>query len=126
MTGHTAPPVHNTGRPSPSEQTASVAARSALVHMWQDLQGVEEAEVSPRRPSSSKVATYLMRMGDERILAPLAAFFPDMFGLHGQPLFHRMEKFVSDPSDPNDEDYLERTMSRHELVCSQANYFTKR
>jgi len=74
-------------------------------------------EISPKRPSQ-KAVTYLMRMGDERILAPLAAFFPDMFGLEGNQLFHRSEKFVSDPTDPNDDDYLERTMSRHELVHS--------
>jgi len=72
--------------------------------------------VSPRRPSQKPVA-YSVRIGDERILAPLAAFFPDMFGLHGDQLFHRSEKFVSDATDPNDDDYLERTMSRHELVC---------
>jgi len=72
-------------------------------------------EISPRRPSEN-VVSYSMRMGDERILAPLAAFFPDMFGLEGTDLCRRMEKFVSDPMDPNDDDYLERTMSRHELV----------
>jgi len=83
----------------------------------QDVQGIEEVEIFPKRPSQ-KVVSYLMRMGDERILAPLAAFFPDMFGLQGEQLFHKSEKFVSDPSDPNDDDYLERTMSRHELVSS--------
>jgi len=77
---------------------------------------VEEVEISPRRPSH-EVVTYLMRIGDERILAPLAAFFPDMFGLQGDGLFSKAAKFVSDPTDPNDDDYLERTMSRHELVC---------
>jgi len=93
----------------------------------QDLQGIEEVEMVPKRPSQ-KVITYLMRMGDERILAPLAAFFPDMFGLQGDRLFHKSEKFVSDPTDPNDNDYLERTMSRHELVwitlefCSQTSH----
>ena len=71
----------------------------------------------PKRPSQ-KVVTYSMRMGDERILAPLAVFFPDMFGLQGEQLFHKSEKFTSDPTDPNDDDYLERTMTRHELVCS--------
>jgi len=85
--------------------------------LCQDVQGVEEVEISIKRPAQEAV-TYLMRMGDERILAPLAAFFPDMFGLEGSQLFHRSEKLVSDPTDPNDDDYLERTMSRHELVCS--------
>jgi len=72
-------------------------------------------EISPRRPSQ-KVVGYSVRMGDERILAPLAAFFPDMFGLTGDDLCRRTAKYVSDPTDPNDDDYLERTMSRHELV----------
>ena len=77
---------------------------------------MEEVEISPRRPAQEAV-TYLMRMGDERILAPLAAFFPDLLGLQGDRLFSKSEKFVSDPTDANDDDYLERTMSRHELVC---------
>jgi len=76
----------------------------------------------PKRPSQ-KVVTYSMRMGDERILAPLAVFFPDMFGLQGEQLFHKSEKFTSDPTDPNDDDYLERTMTRHELVCSSVSKY---
>lgn len=55
-------------------------------------------------------------MGDERILAPMGVFFPDMFGLKGNNLYKKQEKFYSDPSDPNDDDYLIQTMSRHEQV----------
>jgi hypothetical protein len=79
------------------------------------LQGIEETEVVLRRPSQ-RLVKYAVRIGDERILAPLSAFFPDMFGIKGDHLFQKPEKFVSDPTDPYDDDYLAQTMSRHEMV----------
>ena len=83
----------------------------------QDLQGVEQVEVSPpRRPGHAAAVTYSVRMGDERIVAPLAAFFPDLCGLAGRGLLQRADKWTSDPTDANDDDYLNTTMSRHEMV----------
>lgn len=84
--------------------------------MWlQDVQGIAETEVVLRRPSQ-RVVKYSVRVGDERILAPLSVFYPDMLGLKGDHLFQKPEKFQSDPSDPYDDDYLAQTMSRHEMV----------
>jgi len=70
------------------------------------------------RCPSQHIVKYLVRMGDERILAPMSVFFPDMFGLKGDDLYQKVEKFSSDPSDPNDDDYLIQTMSRHEQVIT--------
>lgn len=87
-------------------------------HLEQDVQGAQDHQVLLRRPSQH-VVKYVVRMGDERILAPLAAFFPDMLGLKGDHLYRRPEKFASDPGDPNDDDYLAQTMSRHEQAARQ-------
>ena len=57
-----------------------------------------------------------MHMGDERILAPLAAFVPDLLGLHGTDLVHVPQPYRSDPADPRDEDYIVQTRSKHEQV----------
>jgi len=84
----------------------------------QDLQGIEETEIVLRRPSQ-RLVKYSIRIGDERIIAPLSAFFPDMFGLKGEHLFQKPEKFHSDPTDPFDDDYLRQTMSRHEMAARQ-------
>ena len=59
-----------------------------------------------------------MHMGDERILAPLAAFIPDLLGLYGEELMHVPQPYQSDPGDPKDEDYIKQTMSKHEQVHS--------
>lgn len=87
-------------------------------HMEQDVQGAQDHQVLLRCPSQH-IVKYLVRMGDERILAPMSVFFPDMFGLKGDHLYQKFEKFSSDPSDPNDDDYLIQTMSRHEQAARQ-------
>jgi actin-related protein 8 len=92
--------------------------KETFCHLEQDMQGIEQSEVTLRRPSQ-RVTKYTVRMGDERILAPMATFFPDLLGLKGDKLFQKPEKFASDPSDPNDDDYLATTMSRHELAARQ-------
>ena len=82
--------------------------------------GAEDHEVLLQRPSQ-RVVKYIVRMGDERILAPLSIFFPEMLGLKSNGLYRKQEKFASDPSDPIDDDYLLQTMSRHEQVNKRYN-----
>ena len=57
-------------------------------------------------------------MGDERILAALSVFCPDMFGLSksDKTLCHVSEEYRSDPTDPFDEQYIVQTRSKHEQV----------
>ena len=71
--------------------------------------------IQVKRPSHN-ITRYSMYIGDERILAPMSVFYPDILGLDGPNLCHVQEKYRSDPNDPHDEDYLVQTMSRHEQV----------
>ena len=64
----------------------------------------------------TKQARYAFHMGDERILAPMAMFYPNMLGLIGTNVCRNVDKYHSDPADPLDEDYLMQTMSKHEQV----------
>lgn len=81
----------------------------------QDLCGQHALHMQLRHPEKP-VVKYTMYAGDERLLAPLGAFHPEMFGLGSGNLCHKVPKYVSDPSDPLDDDYLEQTMSKHEQV----------
>ena len=81
----------------------------------QDIVGVEEQNLQVKGPGTN-IVKYRVQMGDERIIAPMAVFFPDLFGLGDAHLCHVQEKYRSDPGDPHDEDYLIQTMSRHEQV----------
>jgi actin-related protein 8 len=62
------------------------------------------------------IVKYTMYAGDERLLAPLGVFHPEMFGLTGEQLCHKMGSQSNDPTDPCDDDYLMQTMSKHEQV----------
>ena len=56
-----------------------------------------------------KIIKHSLRLGDEMILAPLAIFKPEAFGLQGQSLIRVQQRAESDPGDPYDQDYLRRT-----------------
>jgi hypothetical protein len=85
----------------------------------QDLYGVEEQFFQLRLPDQN-VIKYSMHIGDERILAPLAAFVPALAALHSgtgsASLVHVPAPYRSDPADPRDADYIKQTMSKHEQV----------
>ena len=83
----------------------------------QDMQGYKEAHLRLKRPGQ-KIHKYTIQMGDERILAPLALFFPDLFGLSSTEsrLCHAPEPYRPDFSDPFEEEYIVQTRSKHEQV----------
>lgn len=88
---------------------------SFLVYL-QNIQGFKECHIQIKHPSSN-IRKFTMQMGDERILAPMSIFHPDIYGLQGKNLSKIPEKYQSDPTDPKDEDYIAQTMSKHEQVC---------
>lgn len=49
------------------------------------------------------------------ILAPLALFRPDSFGLQGSHLIRTQTRCEGDPEDPHDEDYLRRTQRQSQV-----------
>ncbi len=84
-------------------------------HIFQDTHGLSQEHIQIRHPSQN-ICKYTVQMGDERTLAPLSMFYPDMFGLVGSELVRNPERYYSDSTDPLDEDYLAQTMSKHEQV----------
>ena len=82
----------------------------------QDEVGSVEELIQVKLPAEM-IVRYRLQMGDERILAPIAVFVPDMMGMLGSSLWRPHRKYVSDPSDYQDEDYLQQTQSKHEQVC---------
>ncbi|ELT94986.1 hypothetical protein CAPTEDRAFT_229124 [Capitella teleta] len=90
--------------------------KETYCHMDQDLCGRHGLHMNLNRPGEP-VVKYTMYAGDERLLAPLGVFHPEMFGLAGEQLCHKVEMKISDPADPFDDDYLKQTMSRHEQAA---------
>ena len=85
-------------------------------YMFQDLVGTSDVHIQVR-PPGCHIVSYTMQLADERLLAPMAIFHPDMFDLpRAAHVLRVAEKYRSDPSDPHDDDYLVQTQSRHEQV----------
>jgi len=90
--------------------------KSTIRYIFQDVVGTSDIHIQVR-PPGRHIVTYTMQLADERLLAPMAVFHPDMFGLQKAVHVLRVaEKYRSDPSDPYDDDYLVQTQSRHEQV----------
>lgn len=91
--------------------------KETYCHLDQDAVGTSDLHIQVR-PPGRHIVTYTMQLADERLLAPMAIFHPDMFGLQKAAHVLRVaEKYRSDPSDPHDDDYLVQTQSRHEQVA---------
>ncbi|CAH1797829.1 unnamed protein product [Owenia fusiformis] len=82
-------------------------------HMDQNTQGVLDATIHVKQPSK-KITKYSVKFGDERILAPMGLFYPDMFGIQGKNLKRVHQRNQGQSSDPLDENYLIQTQSKQE------------
>lgn len=85
---------------------------------------MKDFEISYSKPipaSPPVTLKFTLRLGDERLLAPMSLFFPEMFGLkvNDNLIVLGGGKKVSDPSDVNDEEYLRQTMTKHEIAARQ-------
>ena len=73
------------------------------------------------RPSSQS-AEFELHVGDESIVAPLAAFFPGVFGFDETDQRVRVaESYRSDCSDVFDEDYVAQTRWKQDVVRRQCH-----
>ncbi|KAI0239859.1 Actin-related protein 8 [Lamellibrachia satsuma] len=91
--------------------------KETYCHLDQDLVGTSDVHIQVR-PPGCHIVSYTMQLADERLLAPMAIFHPDMFDLpRAAHVLRVAEKYRSDPSDPHDDDYLVQTQSRHEQVA---------
>ncbi|XP_015671693.1 actin-related protein 8 [Protobothrops mucrosquamatus] len=78
-----------------------------------DLSGLKDHEFQVRHPDSPALL-YQLRLGDEKLQAPMALFYPATFGIVGQKMIVLQHRSQGDPEDPHDEHYLLATQSKQE------------
>lgn len=50
-----------------------------------------------------------LKVGDECLVAPLSLFQPELFKVTGVHNVHIQKRYIGDPEDPHDENYLRET-----------------
>lgn len=57
------------------------------------------------------IYVYLLnyQVGDECLIAPLSLFQPELFKITGIHNVHIQKRYMGDPEDPHDENYLRET-----------------
>ncbi|XP_054834793.1 actin-related protein 8 [Eublepharis macularius] len=87
--------------------------KETFCHLDQDLSGLQDHEFQVRHPDSPALL-YQLRLGDEKLQAPMALFYPATFGIVGQKMTSLQQRSQGDPEDPHDEHYLLATQSKQE------------
>ncbi|KAG8556954.1 hypothetical protein GDO81_018264 [Engystomops pustulosus] len=87
--------------------------KETYTHLDQDICGLQDHEFQVRHPDSPALL-YQMRLGDEKLQAPMALFYPATFGIVGQKMTHLQHRSQGDPEDPHDEHYLLATQSKQD------------
>ncbi|XP_053480700.1 actin-related protein 8 isoform X3 [Ictalurus furcatus] len=89
--------------------------KETFCHLDQDICGLQDHEFRTRFPESP-VILYQLRLGDEKLQAPMALFYPAAFGIVGQKMTTLQHRSQGDPEDPHDEHYLLSTQSKQDQV----------
>uniref|UniRef100_A0A8C9THJ1 Actin-related protein 8 n=1 Tax=Scleropages formosus TaxID=113540 RepID=A0A8C9THJ1_SCLFO len=87
--------------------------KESFCHLDQDISGLHDHEFRTRFPDSPTLL-YQLRLGDEKLQAPMALFYPATFGIVGQKMTSLQHRSQGDPADPHDEHYLLGTQSRQD------------
>ncbi|KAM4022598.1 actin-related protein 8 [Anomaloglossus baeobatrachus] len=87
--------------------------KETYTHLDQDVCGLQDHEFQVRHPDSPALL-YQMRLGDEKLQAPMALFYPATFGIVGQKMTYLQHRSQGDPEDPHDEHYLLATQSKQD------------
>ncbi|XP_069499736.1 actin-related protein 8 isoform X2 [Ambystoma mexicanum] len=87
--------------------------KETFTHLDQDISGLKDHEFQVRHPDSPTLL-YQLRIGDERLQAPMALFYPATFGIVGQKMTTLQYRSQGDPEDPHDEHYLLATQSKQD------------
>ncbi|KAM6976476.1 actin-related protein 8 [Aplochiton taeniatus] len=87
--------------------------KETFCHLDQDMSGLQDHEFRTRFPESPTLL-YQLRLGDEKMQAPMALFYPTMFGIIGQKMTSLQYRSQGDPEDPHDEHYLLGSQSKQD------------
>uniref|UniRef100_A0A8D3AJQ3 Actin-related protein 8 n=1 Tax=Scophthalmus maximus TaxID=52904 RepID=A0A8D3AJQ3_SCOMX len=93
--------------------------KETFCHLNQDISGLQDHEFQTRFPESPALL-YQVRLGDEKLQAPMGLFYPTTFGIVGQKMSSLQYRSQGDAEDPHDEHYLLATQSKQDQSSKSA------
>ncbi|XP_043089332.1 actin-related protein 8 isoform X2 [Puntigrus tetrazona] len=87
--------------------------KESFCHLDQDISGLQDHEFRTCFPDSP-VLLYQLRLGDEKLQAPMTLFYPAAFGIVGQKMTSLLHRSQGDAEDPHDEHFLLTTQSKQD------------
>lgn len=87
--------------------------KETFCHLNQDISGLQDHEFQTRFPEAPALL-YQIRLGDEKLQAPMGLFYPTTFGIVGQKMTSLQYRSQGDSEDPYDEHYLLATQSKQD------------
>ncbi|XP_067383309.1 actin-related protein 8 isoform X3 [Channa argus] len=84
-----------------------------------DISGLQDHEFQTRFPEAPALL-YQVRLGDEKLQAPMGLFYPTTFGIVGQKMTSLQYRSQGDSEDPHDEHYLLATQSKQDQSSKSA------
>ncbi|XP_055024327.2 actin-related protein 8 [Misgurnus anguillicaudatus] len=87
--------------------------KESFCHLDQDISGLQDHEFRTRFPDSP-LLLFQLRLGDEKLQAPMALFYPAAFGIVGQKMTSLQHRSQGDAEDPHDEHFLLTTQSKQD------------
>ncbi|XP_019728685.1 actin-related protein 8 [Hippocampus comes] len=94
--------------------------KETLCHLDQDITGLQDHEFQTRFPDAPAFL-FQVRLGDEKLQAPMALFYPSTFGIVGQKMTSLQYRSQGDSEDPHDELYLLATHSKQDQSSKSAS-----
>uniref|UniRef100_A0A3B4FSQ5 Actin-related protein 8 n=1 Tax=Pundamilia nyererei TaxID=303518 RepID=A0A3B4FSQ5_9CICH len=95
--------------------------KETFCHLDQDISGLQDHEFQTRFPEAPALL-YQVRLGDEKLQAPMGLFYPTTFGIVGQKMSSLQFRSQGDSEDPHDEHYLLATQSKQDQVKHTHTY----
>uniref|UniRef100_A0A672MU69 Actin related protein 8 n=1 Tax=Sinocyclocheilus grahami TaxID=75366 RepID=A0A672MU69_SINGR len=89
--------------------------KESFCHLYQDISGLQDHEFRTCFPDSP-VLLYQLRLGDEKLQAPMALFYPAAFGIVGQKMTSLLHRSQGDAEDAHDEHFLLTTQSKQDQI----------
>ncbi|KFM64441.1 Actin-related protein 8, partial [Stegodyphus mimosarum] len=96
---------------SPLDSLLMQELKEKLCHVNLDVCGAQDRSFLIKRPNEP-VVRYVIKVGDECLIAPLALFHPELFGMTGLKKVRTQPRSEGLPEDPHDELYLIQTQRR--------------
>ncbi|XP_077371291.1 actin-related protein 8 [Festucalex cinctus] len=94
--------------------------KETLCHLDQDISGLQDHEFQTRFPDAPAFL-FQVRLGDEKLQAPMGLFYPSTFGIVGQKMTSLQYRSQGDSEDPHDEIYLLATHSKQDQSSKSAS-----